>query len=141
VPLVGKLKEVLGLYLESMSDVNVEVSEESSETQIMNLVNNRSDVGLLRLPVLHQLNDIKLLTLFSEKVVVAVGPTHPLSSRKSISLTELREEPFVSIAHPKRGGLVIFLLSCALEQDFLPSQRRFIRQKVHSRCLFKPASV
>lgn len=105
VPLVGRVKEVLGLYLERMADVQIEVSQASSEIQLMNLVDNRSDVGLLRLPVLHRLNDIKLQTLFSEKVAVAVGPTHPLVERTSISLAELRNEPFVSIAHPKRGGL------------------------------------
>jgi DNA-binding transcriptional LysR family regulator len=85
VPLTGKLKNALGFYLERMTDVYIEVSEESSETQLMNLVDNRIDVGLFRLPVLHQMDNIKLLTLFSEKVVVAVGATHPLASKSSIS--------------------------------------------------------
>jgi DNA-binding transcriptional LysR family regulator len=112
VPLSGKLNEVLGLYLTRKADVNIEISEESSELQLLNLSRNRIDAGLLRMPVLHQLNEIKLVRLFSEKVVVAVGPTHPLSLRKSISLAELRDEPFVSVAHPKRGGLSY--LSCEL---------------------------
>ncbi|WP_433738529.1 LysR family transcriptional regulator [Pseudomonas putida] len=120
VPLIGKLKGALGLYLECMTNVNVEVSEESSETQLINLVNNRIDVGLFRVPVLHQLNDIKLLTLFSEKVVVAVGPTHHLSSRTSISLAELRDEPFVSIAHPKRGGLSYLTFELCARAGFVP---------------------
>ena len=120
VPLIGKLKDALGVYLECMGDVQIEVSEESSETQLMNLVNNRIDVGLFRLPVLLQLNDIKLITLFSEKVVVAVGPTHPLSSRQSISLAELRDEPFVSIAHPKRGGLSYLTFELCARAGFAP---------------------
>ena len=120
VPLVGKVKDVLGLYLEQMTDVQIEVSQASSEIQLMNLVDNRSDVGLLRLPVLHQLNDIKLQTLFSEKVVVAVGPTHPLVERNSIGLAELRNEPFVSIAHPKRGGLSYLSFELCARAGFSP---------------------
>ncbi|MGO4311463.1 LysR family transcriptional regulator [Pseudomonas sp. KB_15] len=120
VPLIGRLKEALGVYLDGMSDVNIEVSEESSEMQLMNLVNNRIDVGLFRLPVLHQLDDIKLVTLFSEKVVVAVGQAHPLSSRQSISLAELRDEPFVSIAHPKRGGLSYLSFELCARAGFTP---------------------
>ncbi|WP_408602169.1 LysR family transcriptional regulator [Pseudomonas sp. PLMAX] len=120
VPLIGRLKEALGGYLEDMTDVNIEVSQESSETQLMNLVNNRIDVGLFRLPVLHHLDDIKLITLFSEKVVVAVGQDHPLSSRQSISLAELRDEPFVSIAHPKRGGLSYMSFELCARAGFTP---------------------
>lgn len=120
VPLIGKLKDALGLYLDCMDDVHIEVSEESSEAQLMNLVNNRIDVGLFRLPVLHQLNDIKLLNLFSEKVVVAIGPSHALSSRKSIALAELRDEPFVSIAHPKRGGLSYLSFELCARAGFAP---------------------
>lgn len=121
VPIIGKLKEVLGAYLECMTDVQIEVSEESSEVQLMNLVNKRSDVGLLRLPVLNQLDDIKLLALFSERLVVAVGPSHPLSSRKTISLAELRDEPFVSIAHPKRGGLSYLSFELCARAGFSPN--------------------
>ncbi|CRM57138.1 MULTISPECIES: LysR family transcriptional regulator [Pseudomonas] len=120
VPLTGKLKDALGLYLERMTDVYIEVSEESSETQLMNLVDNRIDAGLFRLPVLHQMNNIKLLPLFSEKVVVAVGSTHPLASRSSISLAELRDEAFVSIAHPKRGGLSYLSFELCARAGFAP---------------------
>lgn len=120
VPLIGKLKDVLGMYLACMPDVLIEVCEESSEKQLMDLVNNRIDAGLFRLPVLHQLNDIKLINLFSEKVVVAVGPGHPLSSRQSISLAELRDEPFVSIAHPKRGGLSYLTFELCARAGFAP---------------------
>ena len=129
VPLIGKLKDALGMYLACMTDVHIEVCEESSETQLMNLVNHRIDAGLFRLPVLHQLNDIKLLTLFSEKVVVAVGPTHPLSSRQSISLAELRDEPFVSIAHPKRGGLSYLTFELCARAGFAPKSAQVYSQK------------
>lgn len=120
VPLIGRLKDALGVYLDGMPDVNIEVSEEPSETQLMNLVNNRIDVGLFRLPVLHQLDCIKLIPLFSEKLVVAVGDAHPLSSRQSISLSELRDEPFVSIAHPKRGGLSYRSFELCARAGFTP---------------------
>lgn len=120
VPLAGKLKTVLECYLQSRADVQIEVSEESSEAQLLNLLNNRSDVGLLRSPILHQSNDIKLLNLFSEKVVVAVGPGHPLSSRQSISLAELQDERFVSIPHPKRGGLSYLSFELCARAGFSP---------------------
>lgn len=120
VPLIGKLKKALGIYLDGMADVNVEVSEESSETQLMNLVNNRIDVGLFRLPVLHRLDCIKLINLFSEKVVVAVGQAHHLSSTQAISLAELRDEPFVSIAHPRRGGLSYLSFELCARAGFTP---------------------
>ncbi|MCY1391479.1 HTH-type transcriptional regulator GltC [compost metagenome] len=120
VPLIGKLKEVLSLYLDRAAEVCIEVSKESSETQLMNVVNNRTDVGLLRLPVLHQPNDITLVPLFTEQVVVAVGATHPLSSRTRITLAELRDELFVSIAHPKRGGLSYLSFELCAQAGFSP---------------------
>lgn len=120
VPVIGKLKDTLNLYLNTTSEVGVEVSNESSETQLINLINNRIDVGLLRLPVLHQPNDITLLPLFTEQVVVAVGIPHPLSSRASITLAELRDELFVSIAHPKRGGLSYLSFELCARAGFSP---------------------
>jgi len=120
VPLIGQLKEVLELYLENATEVSVEVSSESSEMQLMNLVNNRIDVGFLRLPVLHQPNDITLLPLYTEQVVVAVGVSHPLSSRTCITLAELRDEHFVSIAHPKRGGLSYLSFELCARAGFSP---------------------
>lgn len=120
VPLIGKLKEALSLYLDDNAEVCVEVSEESSETQLTNLVNNHTDVGLLRLPILHQPNEITLLPLFTEQVVVAVGATHPLSCRTSITLAELRDERFVSIAHPKRGGLSYLSFELCARAGFFP---------------------
>lgn len=120
VPLVGQLKEALSQYLDDNTEVCVEVSKESSETQLTNLVNNHTDVGLLRLPVLHQPNDITLLPLFTEQVVVAVGESHPLSCRTNITLAELREERFVSIAHPKRGGLSYLSFELCSRAGFSP---------------------
>lgn len=120
VPLIGKLKGALELYLDEHAEVCVEVSNESSETQLSHLVNNRIDVGLLRLPVLHQPNDITLLPLFTEQVVVAVGATHPLSSRTRITLAELRDERFVSITHPKRGGLSYLTFELCARAGFSP---------------------
>jgi DNA-binding transcriptional LysR family regulator len=120
VPLIGELKEVLDLYLESATEVSVEVSSEPSEMQLMNLVNNHIDVGFLRLPVLHQPNAITLLPLYTEQVVVAVGVSHPLSSRARITLSELRDELFVSIAHPKRGGLSYLSFELCARAGFSP---------------------
>lgn len=120
VPLIGRLKEVMGLYLETSPDVCIEVSEESSETQLLNLVEGRTDVGLLRLPVLHQLNDITLVPLFTENVVVAVSPSHPLASRQRMTLVELQDEHFVTITHAKRGGLSSLSYDLCARAGFSP---------------------
>lgn len=129
VPLVGKLQEVLNAFLMHRGDVSIEVTEATSQAQLANLANRRTDVGLLRLPVLHQPPGITLLPLFKEKIVVAVGPAHRWARRASITLAELRDEPFVSIAHPGRGGLSYLSFELCARAGFSPKPAQVHSQK------------
>lgn len=120
VPLVGKLQEVLSHYLRLAPAVSIEVCVESSAIQLQDLLHHRMDIGLLRLPVLHQADDLTLLSLFKEQVVVAVGPTHHLASESRIALAQLRDESFVSVPHPQRGGLSYLSFELCAKAGFSP---------------------
>lgn len=104
----------------------------SSEAQLEELAEGRLDVGLLRLPVLRQREGVQVLPLFSEPLLVALPPAHPLAldpPAKGVDLAQLRDEAFISIPHPQRGGLSYLSAELCMRQGFFPKAARVMSRK------------
>ena len=55
--------------------------------------------------MLRQREGVRVTPLYSEQVLLAVPPSHALArSKKAVELAQLRDEAFISIPHPQRGG-------------------------------------
>ncbi|WP_437883586.1 LysR family transcriptional regulator [Pseudomonas sp. LRF_L74] len=129
VPLSGVLMDGLTRYLAAHPGVRMEIAQQSSEIQLQELSERRLDVGLLRLPVLRQHDGVTLYPLFDEPMLLAVGSRHALANVGSVSLADLKDEPFVSIPHPQRGGLSYRAAEICTRAGFYPKAAHVVSRK------------
>lgn len=129
VPLTGELLATLKAYLADQPGVSVDVAQQSSEAQLLDIHEQRLDVGLLRLPVLRQREGLVLQPLLTEPLRLAVAADHRLAQRGTVSLKDLAEEPFVSIPHSQRGGLSYLSAQLCMEAGFFPRAAQVLSRK------------
>jgi len=132
VPMSGQLLRGISGYLERYPGASMDIVKLSSEAQLEELAEGRLDIGLLRLPVLRQREGVQITPLFSERLLLAVPPNHPLAlniPEHGIDLAELKHEAFISIPHPQRGGLSYLSAELCMRQGFFPKAARVVSRK------------
>src|SRR5260221_165889 len=83
----------LTLFTRQFPQVQVTVVEEITPVLLERLRASRVDIALLALPVRgHEFDSFPLLT---ERLFAALPHNHPLANRRSVSLKDLRKEPFL----------------------------------------------
>jgi DNA-binding transcriptional LysR family regulator len=102
--MLTRLPGVLRAYRESFPGVELRLHESFTAKVIEGLEDGSLDVGLLR--DADQREVLHLETLFSEPFVAVVSVGHTLSKKKIISLSSLRDEPFVF--YPRTAGVRAF---------------------------------
>lgn len=132
VPMSGPLLKTISSYLEQCPGVSMDIAKLSSEAQLEELAEGRLDVGLLRLPVLRQREGVQLVPLLSERLLLAVPPEHPLAQNppaQGVDLAQLKNQVFISIPHPQRGGLSYLSAELCMRQGFFPKAARVVSRK------------
>ncbi|KAF6695701.1 LysR family transcriptional regulator [Pseudomonas sp. EKM23D] len=130
VPMSGVLLRGISAWLERCPGVSVDIAKMSSEAQLEEIADGRLDIGLLRLPVLRQREGVRVQPLYSEPLMLAVPPNHALAGRDApIELAQLRDEAFISIPHPQRGGLSYLSAELCMRAGFFPKAARVMSRK------------
>lgn len=130
VPMSGALLQGISTWLERCPGVSMDIVKLSSEAQLEEIADGRLDVGLLRLPVLRQREGVRVTPLYSEQVLLAVPPGHALArSNTPVELAQLRDEAFISIPHPQRGGLSYLSAELCMRAGFFPKAARVMSRK------------
>ena len=130
VPMSGVLLQGIGTWLERCPGVSMDIVKLSSEAQLEEIADGRLDVGLLRLPVLRQREGVRVVPLYTEPLVLAVPPNHPLAhSDAAVELARLKDEAFISIPHPQRGGLSYLSAELCMRAGFFPKAARVMSRK------------
>ena len=132
VPMSGWLLGNISAYLDQYTGVSMDIVKLSSEAQLEELAEGRLDVGLLRLPVLRQREGVQIVPLYSERLLLAVPPNHRLAvdnSERDVDLAQLKDEAFISIPHPQRGGLSYLSAELCMRQGFFPKAARVVSRK------------
>lgn len=132
VPMSGRLLRGISLYLEQYPGASMDITQLSSEAQLEELAQGRLDIGLLRLPVLRQHEAVQISPLFSEPLLLAVPPQHPLAldpPKRGVDLADLKHQAFISIPHPQRGGLSYLSAELCMRQGFFPKAARVVSRK------------
>jgi len=130
VPMSGPLLQGISTWLERCPGVSVDIAKLSSEAQLEEIANGRLDVGLLRLPVLRQREGVQVEPLYSEQLLLAVPPNHPLARTDGpIEWAQLKDEAFISIPHPQRGGLSYLSAELCMRAGFFPRAARVMSRK------------
>ena len=122
--------EALNL-VSSTYQVNFEMNTLSSEQQIMALLSGEIDIGFIRPPVLHTLDELNVVTIYTQPLYLACHKQHPhFSHSKAVKIRDLREEKFVSTPHRARGGLSYLVSNLCLVQGFFPKKAQIQSRKV-----------
>ncbi|MEN8407129.1 LysR family transcriptional regulator [Acinetobacter seifertii] len=101
--------------------INFEINTLSSEHQILALMSGEIDIGFIRPPVRHTLEDMNVLKLYEEPLMVAVHVDHAkFASKQEIQVKDLKDEYFVSTPHSKRGGLSYLVSNLCVGAGFWP---------------------
>ena len=130
VPMSGSLLQGISNWLERCPGVSMDIAKLSSEAQLEEIADGRLEVGLLRLPVLRQREGVRVVPLYSEQLLLAVPPNHPLvNSNMPIELEQLKDEAFISIPHPQRGGLSYLSAELCMRAGFFPKAARVMSRK------------
>ncbi|AQT96322.1 MULTISPECIES: LysR family transcriptional regulator [Pseudomonas] len=130
VPMSGLLLQGISTWLERCPGVSMDIAKLSSEAQLEEIADGRLEVGVLRLPVLRQREGVRVVPLYSEQLLLAVPPNHALArSQIPIELEQLRDEAFISIPHPQRGGLSYLSAELCMRAGFFPKAARVMSRK------------
>ncbi|WP_053135531.1 LysR family transcriptional regulator [Pseudomonas sp. MIACH] len=130
VPMSGPLLRGISTWLERCPGVSMDIAKLSSEAQLEEIADGRLDVGVLRLPVLRQRDGVRVMPLYSEQLLLAVPANHALArNRAPVELGQLRDEAFISIPHPQRGGLSYLSAELCMRAGFFPKAARVMSRK------------
>jgi DNA-binding transcriptional LysR family regulator len=130
VPMSGRVLRGISAWLEQCPGVSMDIVKLSSEAQLEDIADGRLEVGLLRLPVLRQREGVRIVPLYKEPLLLAVPPTHPLARHSSaIELAQLKDQAFISIPHPQRGGLSYLSAELCMRAGFFPKAARVMSRK------------
>ena len=130
VPISGVLLQGISTWLERCPGASMDIAKLSSEAQLEEIAEGRLDVGLLRLPVLHQREGVRVVPLYEEQVLLAVPADHRLAhSDAPVELAQLTQEAFISIPHPQRGGLSYLSAELCMRAGFFPKAARVMSRK------------
>ena len=130
VPMSGRVLRGISTWLEQCPGVSMDIVKLSSEAQLEDIADGRLEVGLLRLPVLRQREGVRIVPLYKEPLLLAVPPAHPLAQHTSaIELAQLKDEAFISIPHPQRGGLSYLSAELCMRAGFFPKAARVMSRK------------
>lgn len=130
VPMSGHVLKAISTWLERCPGVSMDIVKLSSEAQLEEIAEGRLEVGLLRLPVLRQREGVRVVPLYNEQLVLAVPPDHALArSNAPVDLEQLKDEVFISIPHPQRGGLSYLSAELCMRAGFFPKAARVMSRK------------
>nr|WP_218648214.1 LysR family transcriptional regulator [Pseudomonas reactans] len=130
VPMSGPLLQGISTWLERCPGVSMDIVKLSSEAQLEEIADGRLEVGLLRLPVLRQREGVRVVPLYREQLLLAVPPNHGLArSNAPVELEQLKDEAFISIPHPQRGGLSYLSAELCMRAGFFPKAARVMSRK------------
>lgn len=107
--------------------VDVQPHELTTDVQIQELLAGRIDLGLALAPVNEDAPS--LMPLYSEKLIIAISGHHPLArKRKSASLRDLSQEPFLLIPRALAPGLHDIVLAFCHDCGFVPKVAQYAKQ-------------
>lgn len=111
--------------------LSFEINTLSSEQQILALMNGEIDIGFIRPPVRHTLDEMSILKLYEEPLMVAVHTEHAkFAKAQKVYLKDLKDECFVTTPHAERGGLSYLVANLCLAAGFTSQKAPILSRKV-----------
>lgn len=103
----------------------------SSEAQIEAILNGGIDIGFIRPPVYHSLDELGSMSLYKSSLYVAVSVSDQNFNDKTIvDIRDLKDLSFVSTPHAERGGLSYLASNLCLSNGFSQKRARISSRKL-----------
>lgn len=87
---------ILKLIRERHPGINISIAECGSKTAVEMVCAGKADIGISQMPVVSR--DVDVYPIIRDRCILLVNAEHPLSERKSISIAQLVDEKFISLA-------------------------------------------
>lgn len=96
------LPDVISKFYKSYKGVELQLKEMRTENIIKEILDKKIDLGFAGKKIINK--DIKSISLYKEKIILAINKNNPLSKKKNISISDVKNENF--ILFPKSIGAV-----------------------------------
>ena len=96
------LPEVISKFYKSYKGVELQLKEMRTENIIKEILDKKIDLGFAGKKIISK--DIKSISLYKEKIILAINKNNPFSKKKNISISDIKNENF--ILFPKSKGAV-----------------------------------
>jgi DNA-binding transcriptional LysR family regulator len=94
-PFTGLLSYIASAFRQHSPELELQLEEIMGPEQLIKIAAGTLDVGILRLPIEHELPHLETKVLIKERMVIAIREDHPLAGLKEISVGNLRTESFI----------------------------------------------
>jgi DNA-binding transcriptional LysR family regulator len=98
-PVDQRLSQALGEFHRAHPGVEVMLTIQNNEPLLEAVAGGHMDVGIVGVGVQPLPLQVRMRVIAHEPLVLAVSRDHPLARRTSVTLAELRDQPFVTLVH------------------------------------------
>jgi DNA-binding transcriptional LysR family regulator len=112
------LPEIVQAFRQGFPDIDVNLIEIPTPSQVQALMANEIEIGFLHLPI--NQDELMTETLLREPVMVVLPETHPLAALPSVSLRSLANEPFVLFPRHIKPEFYEHIMSACQQAGFQP---------------------
>ncbi|MDN0192064.1 als operon DNA-binding transcriptional repressor AlsR [Bacillus stercoris] len=113
------LPPIVREYRKKFPSVKIELREISSSRQQEELLKGNIDIGILHPPLQHTALHIE--TAQSSPCVLALPKQHPLTSKESITIEDLKDEPIITVAKEAWPTLYMDFIQFCEQAGFKPN--------------------
>ena len=111
--------------------INIEINTISSEAQIEAILSGDIDIGFIRPPVYHALDEVNSTNLYTAPLYVAASTSDKnFNDKTSVYIGDLKDLRFVSTPHSERGGLSYLASNLCLSNGFCQKKSRISSRKL-----------
>jgi DNA-binding transcriptional LysR family regulator len=98
-PVDRRLGQALGDFHRAHPGVEVLLTIQNNEPLLEAVANGHMDVGIVGVGVQPVPRQVRTRVIASESLVLAVSRDHPLARKRSTTLAQFRDQPFVTLVH------------------------------------------
>jgi len=121
LPFASFLPRLIYQYRQRYPEVTLILREMMTQNQLAAVATDELDIGMVRLPDVEVPLEVALRQLLADPLVVVARDDHPLAAQNSVSLSQLRDEPFVMYPASAGTGLYRHLMHLCQDLGFTPN--------------------
>jgi len=115
---LGFLPKAISDFKENNQDVSIELQDLTTTEQIQLFAENKLDIGFVRPPFAD--TNLRRMSVIRESFIAALPENHPLAGVQTVSVSALRNDPFIIVPHILAPGLYSQIMEICSSSGFHP---------------------